>query len=214
MKPDLVFYRVVRTIVVGFVRAFWRPEIRGREHIPVEGPFVLAPVHRSNIDFALAAALVKRRIRYMGKDSLWKIAWIGKLFSALGAFPVHRGSADREALRRCIDVINAGEPLVIFPEGTRQSGPTVQPLFEGAAYIAARTGVPIVPVGIGGSERAMPKGSKLLRPVKTTLLVGPPIEVPGASDGGRLPRRAVHEVTERLHEELQRLFDEAQAAVS
>ena len=213
MKPDLLFYRFARALVAGFARLFWRPRILGREHIPKSGPFVLAPVHRSNIDFALAAVLVTRRIRYMGKDSLWKIGVIGKLFSALGAFPVHRGSADREALRRCIEVIQAGEPLVIFPEGTRQAGPTVQPLFEGAAYVAARTGVPIVPVGIGGSERAMPKGSKFIRPVKTALVVGPPLTAEATKDGGRVSRRAVHEVTERLHTELQTLFDEAQAAV-
>jgi 1-acyl-sn-glycerol-3-phosphate acyltransferase len=213
MRGGLAFYKVVRALVVGFVRVFWRPRIKGRENIPASGPFVLAPVHRSNIDFALAAALVTRRIRYMGKDSLWKIKWIGALFDALGAFPVHRGSADREALRRCIEVIESGEPLVIFPEGTRQSGPEVQPLFEGAAYVAARTGVPIVPVGIGGSERAMPKGSRMIRPVKTTLIVGAPIAAPtGTKEGGRPSRRAVHEVTEHLHAELQRLFDEAQAA--
>ncbi len=207
-----MFYRVIRALVVGFVRLFWRPSIQGREHIPAAGAFILAPVHRSNIDFALAATLVKRRIRYMGKDSLWKIKWIGALFNALGAFPVRRGSADREALRRCIEVVEAGEPLVIFPEGTRQSGPEVQPLFEGAAYVAARTGVPIIPVGIGGSELAMPKGSKMIRPVKTTLLIGPPLDAPAGKDGGRPSRRAVHEVTEELHRQLQKLFDDARAA--
>jgi 1-acyl-sn-glycerol-3-phosphate acyltransferase len=212
MKPDLLFYRFVRALVVGISRLLWRPRIQGRENIPATGPFVLAPVHRSNIDFALAAVLTKRRMRYMGKDSLWKIGWIGAVFNALGAFPVHRGSADREALRRCIEVIEAGEPLVIFPEGTRQTGPEVQPLFEGAAYVAARTGVPIIPVGIGGSERAMPKGSKFVHPVKTTLIVGKAIAAPAAADGGRPSRRAIHEVTEQLHAELQRLFDEAQAA--
>jgi 1-acyl-sn-glycerol-3-phosphate acyltransferase len=190
-----------------------RPKVSGREHIPATGPFILAPVHRSNIDFALAAILTKRRMRYMGKDSLWKIGWIGKIFSALGAFPVHRGSADREALRRCIEIIETGEPLVIFPEGTRQSGPTVQPLFEGAAYIATRTGVPIVPVGIGGSERAMPKGAKFIHPTRTALVIGPPINPPIARDGGRVPRRAIHEITEQLHAELQALFDDAQAKV-
>ena len=70
-----------------------------------------------------------------------------------------RGSADREALRRCVAVLEAGEPLVLFPEGERKSGPTVQPLFDGAVYVALRAGVPIVPVGIGGSERVMPKGA-------------------------------------------------------
>ncbi|MBA3654845.1 MAG: 1-acyl-sn-glycerol-3-phosphate acyltransferase [Actinobacteria bacterium] len=211
MSAGLLFYKLVRAVVVGLSRLLWRPSIIGREHIPESGPFVLAPVHRSNIDFALAAVLVKRRIRYMGKDSLWRIGWIGKIFSALGAFPVHRGSADREALRRCIEVINGGEPLVIFPEGTRQSGDTVQPLFEGAAYIAARTGVPIVPVGIGGSEQAMPKGSKFVHPVKTVLVVGPVIPAPSATEGARPSRRAIHDTTERLHVELQRLFDDAQA---
>jgi 1-acyl-sn-glycerol-3-phosphate acyltransferase len=211
MRLDLLFYRFARSIVVGLSRLMWRPTVIGRENIPAEGPFILAPVHRSNIDTFLAAVLVKRRMRYMGKDSLWKIRWIGAIFSALGAFPVHRGSADREALRRCIEVVEGGEPLVIFPEGTRQFGPTVQPLFEGAAYIASRTGVPIVPVGIGGSERAMPKGSKLVHPVKTTLVVGPPIQPPAAPDGGRVPRRAIHEITEQLHGELQKLFDDAQA---
>jgi 1-acyl-sn-glycerol-3-phosphate acyltransferase len=211
VRFDLVLYRFARALVVGVSRLLWRPKIVGRENVPADGPFVLAPVHRSNIDTFLVAVLTKRRLRYMGKDSLWKIRWVGALFSALGAFPVHRGSADREALRRCIEVIEGGEPLVIFPEGTRQSGPHVQPLFEGAAYVAARTGVPIVPVGIGGSERAMPKGSKFVHPVKTTLIIGPPITLDAPADGGRLPRRAIHETTERLHAELQVLFDDAQA---
>ena len=73
----------------------------------------------------------------------------------------------------------------MFPEGTRQSGPIVQPLFEGAAYVATRTGVPIVPVGIGGSERAMPKGSKMIRPVKIHIVVGRPREPDRAAEGGK-----------------------------
>jgi 1-acyl-sn-glycerol-3-phosphate acyltransferase len=89
----------------------------------------------------------------MGKDSLWLKRWKGWLCSALGAFPVSRGTADREALRRCIVVLEAGEPLVLFPEGERKSGPVVQPLFHGAAYVAVKTGVPIVPVGSAARSR-------------------------------------------------------------
>jgi 1-acyl-sn-glycerol-3-phosphate acyltransferase len=131
------------------------------------------------------------------------------VLSALGAFPVTRGSADREALKRCIAVLEAGEPLVLFPEGTRQSGPIVQPLFDGAAYVAVKAGVPIVPVGIGGSERVMPKGSKMIYPRKCVLVVGEPIIAP-MDETGRVPRSAVKDVTSRLYEDLQRLFDEAQ----
>src|SRR5262245_64750914 len=116
----------------------------------------------------------------MGKDSLWKGQPISWLLSALGGFPVVRGTADREALKRCIAVLEAGEPLVLFPEGERKSGPVVQPLFDGAAYVALRAGVPIVPVGIGGSERGMPKGTKFIRPHRVHAIVGPPITLPVA----------------------------------
>jgi 1-acyl-sn-glycerol-3-phosphate acyltransferase len=211
VRWELAFYAVVRGIVAGFCRVFWRLSLEGLEHIPAEGPYVLAPVHRSNIDTLVVAAVTKRRLRYMGKSSLWKVAAAGRVFSALGAFPVNRGSADRDALRRCVEVVESGEPLVIFPEGTRQSGPHVQPLFEGAAYVASRTGVPIVPVGIGGSEAAMPKGSKLLRPVKVHVVVGEPLYPAPPGPSGRAPRSAVHRLTEQLHERLQALFDHAQA---
>ena len=159
---------------------------------------MIAPVHRSNIDTLLAGCLTRRRIRFMGKDSLWKYRWSGALFSSLGGFPVHRGTPDREALRTCEEALRGGEPVVLFPEGTRQCGPTVQPLFEGAAFVAARAGVPIVPVGIGGSEWAMPKGSRRIRPVKVVMVVGEPLGAarPGAGQpgrpagGGRAERRA------------------------
>jgi len=97
----------------------------------------------------------------------------------------------------------------LFPEGTRQSGPIVQPLFDGAAYVAVKAGVPIIPVGIGGSERVMPKGSKMIYPRKCVLVVGEPISTP-IDEAGRVPRSAVKDVTSRLFDDLQRLFDEAQ----
>ena len=145
----------------------------------------------------------------MGKDSLWKFSPIGWLLSALGAFPVTRGTADREALKRCIAVLEMGEPLVLFPEGTRQSGPMVMPLFDGAAYIAVKAGVPIIPLGIGGSEKVMPKGKKMIYPKKCVLVIGEPITAP-VDESGRVARSAVKELTEQLTTELQRLFDEAQ----
>ena len=95
------FYRFARFIINLLCRVFWRVRVTGRENIPLSGAFVLAPVHRSNIDTMLACTVTPRRMRYMGKDSLWKNSVTGWLFSALGGFPVTRGTADREALRRC-----------------------------------------------------------------------------------------------------------------
>src|SRR2546423_7104731 len=160
----MALYAVCRGIVEGFCRLFWRLRVEGRENLPTDQPFILAPVHRSNIDTLIAGSLTRRRLRFMGKDSMWKYRPTGWLFTALGAFPVHRGTADRDALRKCIEVLEGGEPLVVFPEGTRQFGPDVQPLFEGAAYISAKTGAPIVPVGIGGSAAALPRGPRVLQP--------------------------------------------------
>jgi 1-acyl-sn-glycerol-3-phosphate acyltransferase len=211
VNADLLFYRFCRGTVAGFCRVWWRESIEGQEHIPADGPFVLAPVHRSNVDTLLAATVTRRRMRFMGKDSLWARRWSAWLLSALGGFPVHRGTADREALRQCEEVLRGGEPLVIFPEGTRRTGPKVLELFEGAAYVAARAGVPIIPVGIGNSEAAMPRGSKFLKPVRVAVIVGEPILPPAPpGDGARVPRRVVHELTATLGTELQRLFDQSQ----
>lgn len=205
----MLLYRVIRLILLAFSKLFWRATFEGVENVPKTGAFVLAPVHRSNVDTPIVSGITTRRMRFMGKDSMWKYKPTGWLFTALGAFPVHRGSADREALRRTLEVLQGGEPVVIFPEGTRQTGPLIQPLFEGAAYVATRAGVPIVPVGIGGTEQAMPKGAKMLKPVKVHLVVGEPI-LPPPMENGRAPRRAVHELTEALHERLQELYDVAQ----
>ena len=112
------------------------------------------------------------------------------------------------SLRSSVEVLERGRPLVIFPEGTRRSGPVVENLFEGAAYVAARAGVPVVPVGIGGSERMMRKGKKLPRPTKVHIVVGEPIVV--SAEGGRASRSAVHRLTGELQEQLQSLFDAAQ----
>ena len=203
------FYALARGLVVGFCRIWMRLSVEGREHVPKDGAFILAPVHRSNMDTPIAAVSTTRRLRYMGKDSLWKTGASSWLLSALGGFPVSRGTIDREALARCAALLDAGEPLVLFPEGTRQSGPIVQPVFDGAAYLAVKASVPIIPMGIGGSERVMPKGSKMIWPRKVHAIIGPAI-VPPATENSRVNRQAVRDLSSLLHERLQGLFDSAQ----
>lgn len=205
------FYAFAWVLVVPLFRLYTRMTISGREHIPKSGAFVLAPVHRSYIDTPIAGSITWRRLRFMGKQEMWKNRAAGWVFSALGGFPVNRGAADREALRRATAVLEAGEGLVLFPEGERKDGPVVQPLFDGAVYIAVKTGVPIVPVGIGGSDRAMPRGAKFVFPRKVHVEIGPAIPAPVAPDGKRLPRSAVAEHSATLHAELQRLYDIARA---
>jgi 1-acyl-sn-glycerol-3-phosphate acyltransferase len=211
-RLELAWWAFARGVVELFCRVFWRVRVLGGENIPSAGPFVLAPVHRSYVDTLVCGCLTHRRVRFMGKEELWRHRLSARLFSSLGGIPVRRGTPDREALRAAEDALRAGEPVVLYPEGTRQSGPVVQPLFEGAVFVAARVGVPVVPVGIGGSEWAMPKGARGIRPVRVVAVVGEPIGPPERSESGRVPRKAVAELSEALHADLQRLFDQARHA--
>jgi 1-acyl-sn-glycerol-3-phosphate acyltransferase len=207
-RIDRLWYGFAQALVETVCRLMWRVEIVGKENVPVSGAFVLAPVHRSNVDTLLAACVTRRRVRFMAKDGVWKYKAVGAVLGSLGGFPVHRGTPDREAMRTCEDALRGGEPVVLFPEGTRQSGPLVQPLLDGAVFIAARAGVPILPVGIGGSEWAMRKGNWKIYPVKVAITIGKPIEVPRAASG-RVTRPQVATSTEALRTTLQELFDDA-----
>ncbi|HYN33210.1 MAG TPA: lysophospholipid acyltransferase family protein [Ilumatobacteraceae bacterium] len=216
-RASRIAYLVFRSLVCWFTMAFTRLRIEGRENLPTTGAYVLAPIHRSYVDTPITACVSTRRIRFMGKQEIWKYPSLGWLVSALGAFPVNRGHADREALMKCISILQNGEPLTLFPEGERKDGPAVHPLFDGAAYVAARAGVPIIPIGIGGSARVMRRHAKFIHPHKVRVVIGEPIWVNDPEDrtpgSKRTSRHAVRSATERLSAELQRLFDEAQSRV-
>ncbi len=203
-----LFYGTIRFIVIVICRVYLRLRIIDAHKIPKTGTFILAPSHRSTLDIPVAAATTRRRLMYMGKDSMWKIKPIGAFLTALGSFPVTRGSADLEALKRCIAVLDRGDPLVLFPEGTRHRGRIIEPLFDGAAFIAYKTGVPIIPVGIAGSEEIWPPGTKLPRPRKCVAVVGDAI-YPKNLNGARASRELMSEFTLELQKELQSVFDQA-----
>ncbi|MGY6499660.1 MAG: lysophospholipid acyltransferase family protein [Acidimicrobiales bacterium] len=210
-RTQRALYVAIRFVAIGIARVYFRVRVEGVRNLPPSGGYILAPVHRSNLDAVLLQVMTRRQARFMGKDSLWKVgrapSW---LLTGLGGFPVARGTADRASMRAAQRMVEAGEPLVLFPEGTRQSGPVVQELFDGPAFVAGRTGVPIIPVGIGGSEAAMGKGVKIPRPRRIVFVFGAPILPPEVTPGSRLPRRQVAELTATLHTEVQRCFDEAQ----
>jgi 1-acyl-sn-glycerol-3-phosphate acyltransferase len=207
-RGNRFFYLTIRFIVIAICRVYLRLRIFDAHKIPKKGTFILAPSHRSTLDIPVAAATTRRRMMYMGKDSMWKIKPIGVFLTALGSFPVTRGSADLEALKRCIAVLERGDPLVLFPEGTRRNGRIIEPLFDGAAFIAYKTGVPIIPVGIAGSEEIWPPGTKLPRPRKCVVVVGDAI-YPKDLSGARASREIMGEFTVELQSSLQKVFDRA-----
>jgi 1-acyl-sn-glycerol-3-phosphate acyltransferase len=200
-------YRVLRVAVRLVNALLFRTSVHNREVVPAEGPVIIAPVHRSFIDFFVASQVTDRKLHYMAKDSLWRNATLARILPSVGAFPVHRESADREALRRAEQVLAAGEVLILFPEGERRTGPVVEDLHEGVAFLAARTGATVVPVGIGGSASVMPKGKKIPRPRHIHLEVGAPLPPPERTGTGRVPRSRIHRLTEELTARIQELYD-------
>jgi 1-acyl-sn-glycerol-3-phosphate acyltransferase len=212
-RPDFgkrVFYRVARAVTLTPFKAIFWVRVRGRSKVPRTGAFVVAPTHRSLMDIFFTGYITRRRIRFMAKQELYENRFLAWLFTALGGFPVERGSADRSALRAAQQALEEGEPVAIFPEGTRRHGRDVVDLFDGGAYLATRLGVPIVPVGIGGSEQILASGKTLPRPHRVGIVVGDPIQPPHR-ETGRVRRQEVTNTTEKVRLELQACFDEALA---
>ena len=207
---DRVAYRFFWSLLWLVCKVWFRFRVVGGENLPADEAYILAPVHRSYLDTPVGGMVTARRQRFLGKESLWNNRAAGRFLTIVGGFPVERGTADRAALRACQDVLERGEPMVMFPEGTRQHGPVVEAdlMHAGPAFVAARAGVPLVPMGIAGTDYAMPGSSMLIRPVRVVMVVGEPIRPPVVD--GRIPRRMVDELTERLRVGLQECFDEAQ----
>jgi 1-acyl-sn-glycerol-3-phosphate acyltransferase len=130
--------------------------VTGRGNLPRRGAMILAPNHLSNIDPVLVAYAALRPLAFMAKKELFAIPALGSLMRFANAFPVERGSSDRAALRLAETQLNAGHPLVIFPEGECSQSGTLQPLLPGVALLALKCQVPVIPVGIVNSNQLMP----------------------------------------------------------
>lgn len=201
---ETVGWKVFRGLLRGIWGVMFRPDVTGTENIPNSGPVLIAPIHRSNVDFAFTIFMTRRKTFFMAKDSLWGVPVLAQLISTMGAFPVKRGTADRESLAFAQQVLEEGQALVLFPEGTRQEGNDVMDLHDGAMFIASRTGAPVVPVGIGHTERAMPRGAKFPRPVKVSIVIGEPIQPPTSET--RVTRSQIAAATEELRASLEKVY--------
>jgi 1-acyl-sn-glycerol-3-phosphate acyltransferase len=148
-----VLYFLVRLVLIPLMRLVFGLTATGTEHIPRKGPVVIAPNHKSFWDAFFIAAVVRRRLHFMGKAELFQ-GWRGRLFIALGGFPVLRGSSDAEAIETSRAILERGDVLALFPEGTRVPDPEKLGVpRRGATRLAIETGAVIVPTAITGTEK-------------------------------------------------------------
>ena len=167
---------MVRMLLLLLTR--WR--VKGRENVPSQGPLLVVANHLNLADPPLLAVSLGRKAIFMAKEELFRFRLSGYFIHGFGAFPVHRRQLDRKALRQAGQVLGEGLALVMFPEATRSKSAQLQPAFSGSALIALRSGVPILPIGITGTERIKGVAWLLHRP-EITVNIGHPFHLPPAS---------------------------------
>ena len=187
MKYHLLFWPLAAFFGSMF-RLLFRWRISGVENVPTGGA-IIAPNHQSFFDIPLVAlvlALHGRRTHFMAKSELFRNPVFAWIIRGLLAFPVRRGAPDRMAIRYAIERLKQGELVVIFPEGTRSKTGQLKEAEAGLSLIAARAGVPVVPVGIGGTRLMFSKEQFFPR---VTICFGAPIAdlAPNPANGEKAP---------------------------
>jgi cytidylate kinase len=173
---DRLLYRFAYSFIPPLWKLLFRVKVSGREHIPLSGAVVLACNHRSNLDPFFLGVSFPRQIHFMAKAELWKVRALGWVIDRLGAISISRGAADRQAIKRAIEVLDGGAVLGIFPEGHRQRQGQVGDIHPGVILFSLREGVVTIPVVMVGTERVV--RGHMLRFPGVRVIFGPPLELP------------------------------------
>ncbi len=212
-------YTVLHAVVPPVAKLIWRPRVTGLENVPRTGPVIIASNHLSFADSLVIPIVTPRKVVFLAKSDYFagggvagtlQKAW----FEGMGMLPVDRDNtlAALASLDTALEVLGRGEAFGIYPEGTRSRDGRIYRGRTGVAHLALTAGVPVVPVGLTGTERLQPVGSRLPRVVPITVRFGAPIEVAGRYDG--VPAgRARREVTDEIMAAIQELSGQEQAGV-
>lgn len=189
-----MLYFVLRSSISLLAHLTLRCRVVGRENVPQGGCIIVAN-HVNLLDSPIIGVRLGRRVVFMAKEEVFRSPVWGFLIGRFGAFPVAKGRLDRRAGKQALEALGWGEALVIFPEGKRSPDGRLGPAYSGAALLATRSGVPVVPVGITGTSQLVGKGWFLRRP-KVVLSVGRPFTLPLTCD--KLARGEIVELTRRV----------------
>src|SRR4051812_2134236 len=190
---NMPVYWLVRAFVPPAIQLYFRLSRMNRQYIPAKGGVLLASNHRSFLDpFAIGCCL-RRPIFFVAKQELFKYRPVGWILNCLGAFPIRRGESDEEAMKTARMLLERGDAVVIFPEGTRHRTGSLGKPKRGVGRLALETGAPVVPIAVLGSERARRGWS--IRPVKVKLRFGRPLTFPRVDEPSK---SLATEVTARI----------------
>ncbi|MGB5914985.1 MAG: lysophospholipid acyltransferase family protein [Phormidesmis sp.] len=200
---SLALYHLFKWSVVSpMLYGYFRGRIYGAKKVPTTGPLIVVANHASYFDPPLLSNCVRRPVSFMAKESLFQVPVLAPAIRAYGAYPVKRGSADRSAIRAALQQLEQGWAVGIFLQGVRTPDGRVSSPKLGAALIAAKAQVPLLPVSLWGTEQILRKGSALPNPAPVTIRIGDIIPPPTTKDKAEL-----QEITQRCADEIHALYD-------
>ncbi|WP_193611967.1 lysophospholipid acyltransferase family protein [Nocardioides lijunqiniae] len=214
-----MLYRVLHAVVPPLAKAVWRPTVHGLENIPATGGVILASNHLSFADSMVIPIVAPRRVAFLAKSDYFtgsgvKGALSRMWFEGMGMLPVDRddSKAAIKSLDTALGVLGRGEAFGIYPEGTRSRDGRLYRGRTGVAHLALTAGVPVVPVGLIGTDKLQPVGSSRPKVVPVTVSFGAPIQGVGRYDGVPLGR-ARREVTDEIMAAIQELTGQVPAGI-
>ncbi|MCU0566274.1 MAG: 1-acyl-sn-glycerol-3-phosphate acyltransferase [Oculatellaceae cyanobacterium Prado106] len=200
---SLMFYHLFKwSIVSPMLYAYFRGRIEGAEKVPQQGGLIVVANHASDFDPPLLSNCMRRPVSFMAKEELFQVPVLKQAIQIYGAYPVKRGSADRSAIRAALAQLEAGWAVGLFVEGTRTPDERISNPKLGAAMIAAKAQVPLLPVSLWGTSKIIAKGSPWPRPAPVTVRIGDVIPPPSSTK-----KEELTEVTNRCVEQIHRLHD-------
>lgn len=200
---SLLLYHLFKwSIVSPILHTYFRGRIRGAENVPLKGRLLVVSNHASDFDPLLLSCCVNRPVAYMAKEELFQVPVLKQAIRAYGAYPVKRGSADRSAMKAAIASIESGWATGVFLDGTRTLDGRIADPKLGAAWIAAKTQSPLLPVSLWGTHTIFHKGSAIPHPAPITVRIGALVAPPASSD-----RSELEAITQRCASEINRLHD-------
>ena len=203
-------YNTANLLLRGALRIFGDWKVEGRECVPPRGPLIIVSNHQSNMDPPILAVSIPRRINFMAKRGLFQNPVASRFFKAYGAFPINPSGNDLAAIQRSIRMLSRDAALVIFPEGTRSPG-AMRKAIPGIAMIALRSGAPILPVGITGTEVIGPPWQVAIPKGQFRVMIGQPFSVPPME--GTVVRGQLEAITTMIMERVATLLPESYRGV-
>jgi len=198
-----------KPIVSALVRGYFRPTVTGLENVPKDGPIIVASNHLSFFDSVIIQALMPRRVSFFAKAEYFttpglKGAFMKAFFTGVGSIPVQRGeqAASVAALDKLVEILDGGDGVGIYPEGTRSRDGLLYRGRTGVGWLALTTGAPVVPVGLIGTDKLQPADSNRIRRHRFTLNIGQAMrfEHPGAKHPLPLRRRVTDDIVDAIAE--------------